>query len=537
MPEPEEWVPPQVIRTGCCEGSRWRLRLAGPGNDRSQHRLAGLAQNPAATADVLLAVARHGGRLPRLVLAERMYQDTSINEQYPDAVHALVAAATETHDPHLLERIVYDAVFPPEAIAAFAVSPDHQVRASVPSMRACPPQTLAALADDPHPEVRRSVAVACDGTRTDRELLIKLARDPDPLVRQTVGDRIERCQSLPDEAVEILARDPVAAVRASVIERAGDALAEDLATDPDPWVRVLAAGAGRLSAETMVLLAHDADVRVRRALTWSEHVSGPVLTVLATDPDPDVRRAVTFHSATSTDTRIALAADPSDQVAMAAVATFTDDTCRPLPTLEELEANAGRLSVEELRTLLGGEVWIGCDPGPRPWPVEEAREARLALLAQCAVSRFARLRALAAADRRLPPQIAAGLAADRDPMVRRWLATYCRHPEILSRLAEEPVKGVADALAGNSSTPPDVLEHLPAKPHRLARHRNVPGTLLARLLDGADHVTRIAVSENQNTPPEVLADLARGNAERDVIRAACAHPALPVTVMEELIEP
>lgn len=536
MHEPGEWVEPRVITTGCCEGLRWQLRLTGPDNTRSQARLAGLAENPAAAADVLLALARDGGRLPRLVLAERLYRDSSFSDQYPDVAAALVTAATETRDPHLLERLIFGADFPPEAVAALAVCPDHRVRAGVPLMAACPPQMLAVLAEDPHPDVRLGVAVACGGTKTDREVLIKLARDPDPMVRETVGDRIERCQDLPDEAVEILARDPIATVRASVIERADDSLAEDLAADPDPRVRVPAAGRGRLSAESMVMLAADENARVRRALSWSENVSGPVLTILAADPDPEVRRAVAFHAATPREVRIALAADPSDQVAMTAVAGFTSDTCRQLPTLEHLEASADRFSVGQLRDLLGAEIWLGCNPGPRPWPVEEAEDTRLTLLAQCAVSRFARLRALAAADRRLPPEIAAVLADDRDPMVRRWLAKHCRHRGILSRLAENPARGVGDALARNSATPPEVLERLPARPHRLARHWNAPGALLARLLDGADHVTRTAVAGHPNTPPEVLAELARGTAERDVIRAACAHPALPVSVMTGLLE-
>ena len=250
-----------------------------------------------------------------------------------------------------------------------------------------------------------------------------------------------------------------------------------------------------------------------------------------------------MHSTTPVDVLAGLLTDSDDLVARTAVAGFTgvasviSDVRRPLPRLERLEAGAEQLSVEQLCDVLGHEYWLSCSPPPAPWLVELAEDARRALLAQCAVSRFARLRAMAAADRRLPVEVAVMLAEDRDPMVRRWLAKRCQYPEILSGLAETPVRGVADALAGNYYTPGEVLERLAAKakPHRLARNWNASGTVLVGLLDGADHVTRIAVAEHRNTPPEVLADLARGDFERDVVRAACAQDALPVAVMRELL--
>lgn len=529
MLETKDWVQPQVVTTGCCEGMRWHLRLTGPDNDRSGSRLAGIAVNPAASAAVLLAIARVGGRLPRLVLAERLRGDSLLCEEFPEVVTALVAAAIDTSDPDLLGRLALDGDFPTDAIATLAVSPDHRVRAEVPWMAACPKQTLAALADDPHPEIRRSIAWL---TGLSTELQIKLARDPNPVVRDAIGQR----EALSAETVEVLARDEVAAIRAYVVEQTDDSLAEELATDPDPEARAATARSGRLSVEMMSALANDPVVEVRQALTWSAHLSQPVLAILAHDTDPEVRRAVALNAATPVASLAELLADPDDTVARTAVEQIAGHTHRPLPTLQRLEERAERLSIEQLRDLVGGEVRSSCEPGPRPWPVEDAEDARHTLLAQCAVSRAARLRAVAAADRRLPATLAAVLADDRDPTVRRWLARHCRHPEVLSRLANAPDKGIGNALASNIFTPPDVLERLPVKPHRLARNPNASGTLLARLLEGADHVTRIAVAEHENTPPETLAQLARGNAERDVIRAACEHPALPIAVMWELVE-
>jgi len=536
MFESGDWIEPRVVTTGCCEGWRWHLQVAAPDTDRSHSRLAGLAVNPAAPADVLLAVARDGGRLPRLVLAERLYQDSSFADELPDVAAALVAVATQTHDPHLLTRLVFGGDFPAEAIAAFAASPDYRVRASVPYMDACPAQMLATLAEDPHPDVRQSVAGRPD---LDLGLLIKLARDPDVAVRDTVGDRT---QELPAEIIEILARDPISTIRAYVIERADASLAEELAADPDPLARAAAARSGRLCTETMVTLARDPEPNVRRALTWPDHASGTVLAILAADSEPEVRRLAALHRATPNDAMAVLAADPNDAVAKTAVATIAGlgvacDLPRPLPSLERLEASVDRLSVEQLRDLIGSVFSSPCPPAPRPWPVEEAEETRRALLAQCAESRYARLRAVAATDWRLPEEVGARLADDRDPMVRRWLAKSSRDPGILRRLAASPIKGIADALAGNPGTPPEVLERLPAKPHRLARHWKAPGPLLARLLDGADHVTRLAIATHPNTPPEVLARLAQGDSERDVIRGACSNPALPVSVMRELLVP
>lgn len=533
MFEVGEWVAPQVVNSGCCEGSRWQLRVTGPDNDRFQSRLAGLAVNPAAPADVLLAVASRGGRLPRLVLGEHLSRDLTFKDEYPSVVAALVTATIQTGDPYLLERMLFEAVFPAEAIVAFAASPDHRVRAKAPFMTGCPAQTKAVLADDPHPDVRRHMACL---VTADLSLLIKLARDPDPMVRQAIGDREE----LPAAVAAILAQDPVSAIRACVIEDADDSLAEELALDADPRVRAAAAGRGRLSVETMMALACDDDALVRRALGWNDGATAAVLTILAADPDPEARRAVALRAATPVDVLAGLIADPDDLVARTAITGFTGSTAsvtqvrRPLPSMERLESNAERLSVEQLRDLLGHDFWSGCIPGPRPWLVEAAEDARRALLTQCAVSRFARLRAMAAADWRLPRESAATLAEDRDPMVRRRLAKHCQYPDALSRLAEQPTRGVADALAGNYFIRAETLERLPAKPHRLARNRNASAALLTRLLDGADHVTRLAVAEHFNTPPEVLAELARGDFERDVVRAACAHPALPLAVMGEL---
>ncbi|MFI7592953.1 hypothetical protein [Micromonospora sp. NPDC049359] len=526
MSETGNWAEPTVIRTGCCEGARWRLELPGPDNTRDQNRLAGLAMNPAAPTDVLLALVRDGGRLPRLVLAERLQGNSPLAQEIPDVVAALVAVTVETGDPHLLQRLLFEGDFPPDAIAAFRASSDHRLRSEVPWLKACPPETVAALADDPHPQVRRSIAFL---TNVSPEIQAKLARDPDPAVRDGIGQR-----EFSAEIAEILAHDEVPAIRAEAIEQAGDWLGEELAVSADPEARARAAQWGRLSVAAMVALSEDPVVAVRRALTWSEHVSSPLLAVLARDSDPEVRRAVALHSATSTETLTTLTRDVDETVARTAVERFTKDSFRPLPNLERLEAVADRLSVEQLQDLLGR--WkSGCEPGPRPWPVEDAKEALQTLLTQCAGSRSARVRAAAAANWSLSEETAAQLAQDRNPMVRRWLARHCGHPEILRRLAETPVRGIGAALASNSRTPPDVLSRLPVKPHLLAENWSASGELLARLLDGADHVTRLAIAEHRNTRPEALAELARGDVERDVLRAACAHPALPVPVMWELL--
>lgn len=520
-----EWAQPKVIDTGCCEDARRRIRLTGPDYDRAQIRLAGLTKNPAVPVDVLVAIVEGGGRLPRLELAYSLGLD-----QRPEAVAALVSVVMKTGDPYLLHQLIFDGKFSPEQIATLAAAPDHRVRAEVPWIEGCPAQTVAALATDPHPEVRRSVAWLVD---LSPELIVQLARDPDPVVRDAIAQR----DGLPAMAVDLLARDEEVTIRASVVEQADSRLAEELAASPVAEARAAAAADGRLSAETLTALAGDPAVEVRHALMYAKHTPGPALAILAGDADPEVRRWVALHAATPPDTLAALTADPDETVARTAVAAIVGDAAsrRPLPSLERMEAGAQRLSVGELRDLVGGRLWLGCNPGPRPWPVEEAEDARLVLLGQCATSRFARVRAAAAADWRLPAGIAAVLAGDRNPMVRRWLARNCSYPEVLRQLAGQPGRGVGKALAANFHTPPDVLERLPVEPHRLARAWNTTGPMLARLLDGADHATRLAIAEHRETLPETLAELARSDAERDVLRAACAHPALPVAVMWDLL--
>ncbi|GAA1630262.1 hypothetical protein ACFQY4_36245 [Catellatospora bangladeshensis] len=533
MPETGDWPEPQMVHTGCCEGSRWRLRLPGPSSDRGQVRLAGLALNPSAPDDVLVALVRAGGRLPRLVLAEHFRYHTWLCEERPEVAAALVTVTTETGDPHLLERLKLVAAFPPDAIAALAVSPDYRVRAAVPWITGCPPETMAALAADPHPEVRRNTVWV---DQLSPEIQIVLARDPDRAVRDAVSQR----DALPAEARDILARDEDVEIRANVLDATDGGLtgevAEEMARHPDPDVRVWAAGTEPLSLETRWVLAGDPVPAVRQAVGLSGYTPGPVLATLADDADQEVRRRVALHGATPPESLQALAMDPDEEVARTAVTAISGKRHRPLPAFERLAASAGRLSVKQLRDLLGATVKSGCEPGPRPWPVEEAPDLRQALMARCAVSPDARLRAMAAADWWLPAETAAQLVSDRDPMVRRWLARHCRDKEILIRLAEAPDEGVGEALADNGYTPADVLEGLPAKPLRLARHRNASGSLLARLLVDADHATRIAIAENRNTPPTTLAGLALGDTERDVIHAACANAALPVETMWELVQ-
>jgi hypothetical protein len=67
--ETGNWVEPEVTTIGCCELPRWQLRLAGAEDDCFQSRLAGLAVNSAAPADVRLAVAEHP-KTPASALAD-----------------------------------------------------------------------------------------------------------------------------------------------------------------------------------------------------------------------------------------------------------------------------------------------------------------------------------------------------------------------------------------------------------------------------------------------------------------------------------
>jgi Leucine rich repeat variant len=106
-------------------------------------------------------------------------------------------------------------------------------------------------------------------------------------------------------------------------------------------------------------------------------------------------------------------------------------------------------------------------------------------------------------------------------------------PEILERLAVEKQGDARDQLAIheqlalNSSTPPKVLIEL-------AKQENCFPKILAILGKEGEHSVREAVAGNKNTPPETLLQLAHDRASW-VQLAAVANASMPADVLTELV--
>ena len=169
---------------------------------------------------------------------------------------------------------------------------------------------------DPDVSVRRSLIA--NAVRAP-ELLIELARDSDPALRQEVL-HILGVEAVPADfsavqALRLLARSGHEAICAYVAKHPNTPVPclWDLTLSRFPTVRFFAGMNSALGIEGQLALAADGAPEVRRRLAKSPHVDLSVLERLLCDPNPTVQETASGNKLIEGDHRLKLAADMASE--------------------------------------------------------------------------------------------------------------------------------------------------------------------------------------------------------------------------------
>lgn len=447
--------------------------------------LEGLASNPALPATLLDRLVTHPELAPDL--AQRA--DLS-----PAHVRALLAYGDSTTVYTLLDKgLVHPADIPitNESVALVVTgSPDAD------------PALARALAFHPDPALRaRLPEWACPLPADVVDLLV---RDPDP----SVVAELVLFQPLPLASAVSLSSHPSLDVRR--------ALASSPHTPPsvltslsssDAFVRELAANPATPASVAADLLRHHAS---RYFLAERADLPPGVYEQLASELEPGILSR--------------LAANPAV----------------PVPVLRQLTATrALRLALLrnpaiplDLLVELAPTARIGPDPLPR------IASASVAELRELASSRVAQVRMLVAARPDLPADLFAGLVPDPDAGVAAAVAV---HPLVtvaqLWELVERHGPRLYPRVARNPLCPPELLHHMASragsveKTYRaVARHPAAWGETLLLCLEDAQ--ARHLAAAHPHLPVPAIVELL---GSEFTAGAAAANPALPVHVMEDLV--
>lgn len=122
----------------------------------------------------------------------------------------------------------------------------------------------------------------------------ELVTDPSPLVRNRIASQETK---LNPEHIELLSRDPIAAVRERI---AGNRYTKPeiihrLADDPDSDVVERVARRSTIHPDTEAKLAKNPDPHIRGLIAQNDFASPHTLTNLANDPDLEVKKHVAWH--------------------------------------------------------------------------------------------------------------------------------------------------------------------------------------------------------------------------------------------------
>ncbi|MEU4267424.1 hypothetical protein [Streptomyces sp. NPDC026092] len=469
----------------------------------------GLAANPALPEHLFERLAAAGDEDVRTTLTWRddlteaqartlrAYDDVDL---WTLVAHGKVPwAEVPRDDPTLLLAAARAGTAPEAAIRELARHPDPEVRWELASFDAgLPPEVLVALARDPDPTV---VERAAEAPELPADLAAELARHPLVPVRVALAanDRVppsllaglladggrpaptscgacrRRAEGCADHTPGVRRIRLKAAANPSVPPAALEAFldakaAEDVedagkAEDVEiAWLHAEIAERTDLPVSLHARLAAHPDAYVRQALARNPSIGAPLLLRLADDPDLIVRLAVAEN---------------------------------PAVPLALLTADAGRRRLPR-------------EPLPR---ILAATDAELTKLA---ASRVAQVRALVAARPDLPPALVDRLASDADLGVVQRIAP---HPGLTE-----------DRLT-------DLVErHGPPVYAAVAENPGCPGAALRRMAGVAGPARKAVrpIAAHPALPPDVVEDLLTHPDPR-VVRSAAAHPALPVATMERLL--
>jgi hypothetical protein len=117
--------------------------------------------------------------------------------------------------------------------------------------------------------------------------------------------------------------------------------------------------------------------------------------------------------------------------------------------------------------------------------------------------------------------------SDEDVVSRMTIATNTDDAEILRELSKDPEPNVRINVADNENTPEDVLRELATDDwvdFAVARNPNTPIDVLETLMESEDSSVRRSVAENLSTPVSWLYNLERHDVSDEVRQAAWDNP-------------
>ncbi|MFK0227077.1 hypothetical protein ACIQUL_15090 [Streptomyces sp. NPDC090303] len=483
--------------------------------------LLGLAENPALTAgvferlvvtgddDVVYALAGRASLTAPQTAALLAVEDPVLTSCLVRGGRVPWSDVPRDHPRRALDAVLGGAA-PPAAWWEAATDPDPQVRQEVAYEPEAPPEVLAALAHDTDAWV---VAAAAENPRLPTALLPGLARHPSTAVRTAVADN----ENAPASVLSTLLADG----GDPAPTRCGACHGRDTAC-PDHSAgirRVRRAAAAHRAVPPEGLAALLDDPEGEPAATFAARTDLPTgfLERLAAHPAADVRAVVAANPAVPGPLLGVLVSDPDPDVRRA----VAENPAVPLALLVTV-ATRERLPDE---------------PAPR---IASATDAELRVLVRSPV---AQVRALVAERPLLPDDLVERLLGDPDHGVAlRIAARPDLTPGQLEALVERHGPPVLGAVARNPDCPGALLHRMAARPavgrrvlRDVARHAAArPETLLLCLAADAPDVRGTAAA-HPALPVEVLEYLLDGT-DRELARAAAENPALPEHLMERIAD-
>lgn len=358
----------------------------------------------------------------------------------------------------------------------------------------CPEDLLMKLAKDPDPEVRSAVA---ENSLTPPEILRTLAKDKSREVRESVA----RNTSTPGETLNVMAK--VSYLREIIAENPSISmtLLKELSVNRNEDVRSAVAQNPTISPEMLTVLAKDSAYMVRHNVAQNPKTPAEVLVILANEAGYMLRECVARNRNTPLQTLKELASDDRAEVRLSVA----------LNTFAPLDLNSRINHLKSFGTE-GDEFGYG--------------------------------RGFLAANPETPVEILELFSKDKNHVVRCGVAVNPATPiSILKVLAKQDSNQIVQArVAENPSIPEslrrEVIEDLvndlePWIRCHVGWNRFAPVDVLKSLAKDKSADVRSAVARNPVTPIDVLILLA--DDEYNSVRAAAAeNPRTPEDTLRKL---